>query len=37
MQFWVVAPHGQAFRTRRLPLKLPGGRKFNLEASAFIP
>ena len=36
-QFWVVVPHGNGFRTTRIPLKLPGGPKFNLEGSAFVP
>jgi hypothetical protein len=36
-QFWVVAPKGNGFTTTRIPLKLPGGPKFNLEASAFVP
>jgi hypothetical protein len=36
-QFWVIAPSGRAFRTTRIPLTLPGARKFNLEASAFVP
>ena len=34
-QFWVVAPHGSGYTTRRLPLVLPGSN-FNLEGAAFV-
>jgi hypothetical protein len=33
--FWAVAPDGQGFRTRRIPLTLPGGN-FNLEGATYV-
>jgi hypothetical protein len=33
--FWVVAPQGRGFRTRRIPLTPPGGN-FNLEGATYV-
>jgi hypothetical protein len=33
--FWAVAPRGSGFRTRRIPLTLPGGN-FNLEGATYV-
>jgi len=33
--FWVVAPRGSGFRTRRIPIALPGGN-FNLEGATYV-
>ena len=34
--FWAVRPRGTGFETVRIPARLPGSKKFNLEGAVYV-